>query len=337
MILPFDLDFDCLLAYRESKWRDWNDALSSRRIASCKKKGRGAKATRHPETVKSIVELRRDQSSRESPEPVVPQKIPPAEADLIRPRASRARSDLSILRSYQLDRLLLSAPTRRPHVISDSFTYHALRSRTASIWKIRNFSTRRPDREWFLPSFLVFQGFSSLIAIHPIAPICPASSTVRRWWISRGEGSDVTTASERWRRSAGRSRPFRGSCLFVFSSSPEVSASVPNWIPCYVTGGHGRSLGFGRWNGGCGFAAIECVREQMGDDESVNDAPVLEEFIPLKPSLASTSSEGSSEAKKAAMVRRLETKPDWLRSVQLWDQQPDTVLKVVRCWIVVSF
>ncbi|CAL9118512.1 unnamed protein product [Musa textilis] len=74
--------------------------------------------------------------------------------------------------------------------------------------------------------------------------------------------------------------------------------------------------------------AIECVREQMGDDERVNDAPVLEEFIPLKPSLASTSSEGSSEAKKAAMVGVLETKPDWLRSVQLWDQQPDTVLKV---------
>ncbi|CAL9762661.1 unnamed protein product [Musa acuminata subsp. burmannicoides] len=74
--------------------------------------------------------------------------------------------------------------------------------------------------------------------------------------------------------------------------------------------------------------AIECVREQMGDDESVNDAPVLEEFIPLKPSLASTSSEGTSEAKKAAMVGGLETKPDWLRSVQLWDQQPDTVLKV---------
>ncbi|KAJ8476135.1 hypothetical protein OPV22_019862 [Ensete ventricosum] len=74
--------------------------------------------------------------------------------------------------------------------------------------------------------------------------------------------------------------------------------------------------------------AIDCVREQMGDDERANDAPVLEEFIPLKPSLASTSSEGRrSEAKAAATVGGSETKPDWLRSVQLWDQQPDTVLK----------
>ncbi|RWW41646.1 hypothetical protein BHE74_00052856 [Ensete ventricosum] len=75
-------------------------------------------------------------------------------------------------------------------------------------------------------------------------------------------------------------------------------------------------------------AAIDCVREQMGDDERANDAPVLEEFIPLKPSLASTTSEGRrSEAKAAATVGGSETKPDWLRSVQLWDQQPDTVLK----------
>ncbi|XP_064941616.1 transcription factor NIGT1-like [Musa acuminata AAA Group] len=60
--------------------------------------------------------------------------------------------------------------------------------------------------------------------------------------------------------------------------------------------------------------AIESVRHVMGDDEKVNHGPVTEELIPPM-------SEQRSEAKKSAAVRS-EMK---LRSVQLRNQEPDTV------------
>ncbi|KAJ8493566.1 hypothetical protein OPV22_015287 [Ensete ventricosum] len=71
--------------------------------------------------------------------------------------------------------------------------------------------------------------------------------------------------------------------------------------------------------------AIESVRQQMSDGERVNNGPVLEEFIPLKPSFKSPSS-GAVAAAAAAIGS--DRKPDWLRSVQLWNQEPDTSLKV---------
>ncbi|CAD5185877.1 unnamed protein product [Musa acuminata subsp. malaccensis] len=60
--------------------------------------------------------------------------------------------------------------------------------------------------------------------------------------------------------------------------------------------------------------AIESVRHVMGDDEKVNHGPVTEELIPPM-------SEQRSEAKKSAAVGS-EMK---LRSVQLRNQEPDTV------------
>ncbi|KAK1616701.1 hypothetical protein QYE76_022218 [Lolium multiflorum] len=91
---------------------------------------------------------------------------------------------------------------------------------------------------------------------------------------------------------------------------------------------------------------IEGMRNQMdgvlvASEETVTDhAPVLEEFIPLKPSLSLCSSdeEESTHAARAPPVENVakkdeadtrpptpETKrpmPDWLQSVQLWSQQP---------------
>ncbi|KAM0924149.1 hypothetical protein ACQ4PT_005123 [Festuca glaucescens] len=86
---------------------------------------------------------------------------------------------------------------------------------------------------------------------------------------------------------------------------------------------------------------IEGMRSQMdgvvASEETVTDhGPVLEEFIPLKPSLSLCSSdeEESTHAARAPPVENVakadtrpptpETKrpmPDWLQSVQLWSQQ----------------
>ncbi|KAJ3692361.1 hypothetical protein LUZ60_012711 [Juncus effusus] len=75
---------------------------------------------------------------------------------------------------------------------------------------------------------------------------------------------------------------------------------------------------------------IENVRSQIesmaSEEETVSDGPVLEEFIPLKPSLSSTSDEDQSahEVKKDVnLVERSEMKTDWMQSVQLWNQAPD--------------
>lgn len=88
---------------------------------------------------------------------------------------------------------------------------------------------------------------------------------------------------------------------------------------------------------------IEGMRSQMGgvgSEETVSDhGPVLEEFIPLKPSLSLSSSEedsthaaGPTDAGKKEEAetpeRRLpppenkKATPDWLQSVQLWSQEP---------------
>lgn len=103
---------------------------------------------------------------------------------------------------------------------------------------------------------------------------------------------------------------------------------------------------FGYWNhefiytGRC--TAIEGMKSQMdavvGSEETVSDhGPVLEEFIPLKPSLSLCSSEEESthavapvnspkkDESERARPPTPETKkamPDWLQSVQLWSQEP---------------
>ncbi|KAJ1690723.1 hypothetical protein LUZ63_014878 [Rhynchospora breviuscula] len=74
--------------------------------------------------------------------------------------------------------------------------------------------------------------------------------------------------------------------------------------------------------------AIENVKNQMESmvsEETASDGPVLEEFIPLKPSLSSSSDEESAheEVKKCARMEISEKKADWLQSVQLWNQHPD--------------
>ncbi|CAD5164557.1 transcription factor NIGT1 [Musa acuminata AAA Group] len=75
--------------------------------------------------------------------------------------------------------------------------------------------------------------------------------------------------------------------------------------------------------------AIESVRHRAGEEEGVYEGPVLEEFIPLKPSPTSTlSEEEKGETRKSAAAIGWDRKPEWLRSVQLWNQEPDTDLKV---------
>ncbi|XP_042380791.1 transcription factor NIGT1-like [Zingiber officinale] len=74
--------------------------------------------------------------------------------------------------------------------------------------------------------------------------------------------------------------------------------------------------------------AIESVEGQMCEEErSVSgNEPVLAEFIPLKPSLASTVEEDVEISEPAAIG--FDAKPDWLRSAQLWNQCADTGTKV---------
>ncbi|XP_072985356.1 transcription factor NIGT1-like [Typha latifolia] len=66
---------------------------------------------------------------------------------------------------------------------------------------------------------------------------------------------------------------------------------------------------------------IESVRQQIESEETVSDGPVLEEFIPLKPSLSSSEEGCAHEATKRSEEPK--KKPDWLQSVQLWNQYPD--------------
>ncbi|KAF7006880.1 hypothetical protein CFC21_021878 [Triticum aestivum] len=99
-------------------------------------------------------------------------------------------------------------------------------------------------------------------------------------------------------------------------------------------------------------AAIEGMKSQMGgaaSEETVSDhdGPVLEEFIPLKPSLSLSSSDDETSTHAAAPVSNAkaetppptpETKkamPDWLQSAQLstWSepQQSSSLRKVLPC------
>ncbi|KAM0933107.1 putative transcription factor MYB-HB-like family [Dioscorea sansibarensis] len=70
--------------------------------------------------------------------------------------------------------------------------------------------------------------------------------------------------------------------------------------------------------------AIESMRKQ-GEDclgksgEVLPTPPVLEEFIPLRPSLSSF----DGEDRQRCHERTMEEKPDWLQSVQLWSQEPE--------------
>ncbi|OEL14947.1 Myb family transcription factor EFM [Dichanthelium oligosanthes] len=108
---------------------------------------------------------------------------------------------------------------------------------------------------------------------------------------------------------------------------------------------------------------IEGMKSQMdgvGSEETVSDhGPVLEEFMPLKPSLSLSSSEEHDSAHDAAATTNggvgkneeaaetpspptTETKkqapPDWLQSVQLWSQEPThkvySTAKLYVVWFV---
>ncbi|KAG2649379.1 transcription factor NIGT1-like [Panicum virgatum] len=86
---------------------------------------------------------------------------------------------------------------------------------------------------------------------------------------------------------------------------------------------------------------IEGMRSQVdgggggGSEETVSDhGPVLEELMPLKPSLSLSSEEhesgaGAGKGEEAAETppppeaRKQQATPDWLRSVQLWSQEPE--------------
>ncbi|KAL0905775.1 hypothetical protein M5K25_024213 [Dendrobium thyrsiflorum] len=56
---------------------------------------------------------------------------------------------------------------------------------------------------------------------------------------------------------------------------------------------------------------IEIRRREMAGDDYFGEMPALEEFIPLKPSSSSSGNEKSHKVTD-------DSKPDWLRSVQLW-------------------
>ncbi|CAL4888178.1 unnamed protein product [Urochloa decumbens] len=96
---------------------------------------------------------------------------------------------------------------------------------------------------------------------------------------------------------------------------------------------------------------IEGMKSQMdgvGSEETVSDhGPVLEEFMPLKPSLSLSSEEHESAAHDAEdaaetppggqspPIEAKKVMPDWLQSVQLWgqepQQQPSSPRKEVLC------
>ncbi|XP_042025507.1 transcription factor HHO3-like isoform X2 [Salvia splendens] len=87
--------------------------------------------------------------------------------------------------------------------------------------------------------------------------------------------------------------------------------------------------------------AIEACKQQLSDttteynlngqsecsEETSSDAPVLEEFIPLKRGSSSQTDGEELESKKPAhniaKDGNICQKSDWLRSVQLWNQTPD--------------
>ncbi|KAK1280370.1 Protein PHR1-LIKE 1 [Acorus gramineus] len=82
--------------------------------------------------------------------------------------------------------------------------------------------------------------------------------------------------------------------------------------------------------------AIESCRQSVGSaevvapyggsdgDETSSEGPVLEEFIPIK---RGTSSETEEEEEVVVEKKRSDRKHDWLRSVQLWNPDPDHVVE----------
>lgn len=60
-------------------------------------------------------------------------------------------------------------------------------------------------------------------------------------------------------------------------------------------------------------------------EDTPSEEPVLEEFIPLKRSSSSEEQEKSRDSQE-----RVGTKPDWLSSVRLWNQDPDTNVEDAR-------
>ncbi|KAF9592008.1 hypothetical protein IFM89_011591 [Coptis chinensis] len=79
----------------------------------------------------------------------------------------------------------------------------------------------------------------------------------------------------------------------------------------------------------CKQQVYSCERSECEENEeetSSEGGPVLEEFIPIKRSLSSSQEEKSDEHKSNESNG---TKVDWLRSVQLWNQNPSSPSKEV--------
>lgn len=85
--------------------------------------------------------------------------------------------------------------------------------------------------------------------------------------------------------------------------------------------------------------AIETCRKQQQQqqqersEEISSEGPILEEFIPLRPSCSSSDEENIN---RNGNSNGFDKKPDWLQSVQLWNQQPDPKEDVVRKPIAVN-
>lgn len=98
------------------------------------------------------------------------------------------------------------------------------------------------------------------------------------------------------------------------------------------------------------FAAIEtCRRELSGttteymhgqsecSEQTSSDAPVLEEFIPLKRTSSEDDNDEQHSHDPADSNSMDKIKSDWLRSVQLWNQSPDPPSKEVPTNILFYF
>lgn len=80
--------------------------------------------------------------------------------------------------------------------------------------------------------------------------------------------------------------------------------------------------------------AIEtCKKQQQLNEEITSEGPILEEFIPLRPSCSSSDEENNTRHDGRNCDDK---KPDWLRSVQLWNQHPEPTKDVVRRPIAVN-
>ncbi|KAK1322529.1 Two-component response regulator ARR18 [Acorus calamus] len=85
--------------------------------------------------------------------------------------------------------------------------------------------------------------------------------------------------------------------------------------------------------------AIESCRQSVGStevvapyggsdgDETSSEGPVLEEFIPIKRGTSSETEEEEEVVVDRREKKRSDRKHDWLRSVQLWNPDPDHVVE----------